>query len=57
MARAYYRAAIVEKLKADLERLAFFCQEPDQQAKGRDRSGNRDEAVHVVATIRLAEID
>ena len=34
MARAYYRAAIVEKLKADLERLAFFCQEPDQQAKG-----------------------
>jgi hypothetical protein len=34
MARAYYRAAIVKKVKADLERLAFYCQEPDQQAKG-----------------------
>ena len=34
MARAHYRAAIVKKVKADLERLAFYCQEPDQQAKG-----------------------
>jgi len=34
MARAYYRAAIVKKVKAELERLPFYCQEPDLQAKG-----------------------
>jgi hypothetical protein len=34
MARVYYRAAIVEHVRADLKRLALYCQEPDQKAKG-----------------------